>query len=295
MDPVAGRFVERDPLDYISGSDLYEMTSSNPVMHLDPFGLDEWIDYVHAVQAATADPRNRYQMQRLYTKLSEENRAAADRYWASPWAQESERLRKEREVVESRRRTRNAIIGGAVVAGRAYVQGRIIGAAGELLPCAAEGAATVEAIAETSAAEEVAAQAATGSGLPPPGSGLYLAEFQNGKWTFRRVDAHNAANFQQLKNRLAAEEISGGHAFQKHVIDRNEFPGWTRSQFQSHIEGVLNDPSEIRYDLGNADLGRVGYWDRKTGTTVIRTPYTRDGGTAFKPTEGELWFWNKLE
>lgn len=100
--------------------------------------------------------------------------------------------------------------------------------------------------------------------------------------------ASNVINSLRLKNQLISKEISGGHAFEKHVLNRGEFPGWirTRTQFAQHIENVLNNPSGMR-ELRN---GRYGYWHQETGTIVIRNPSALDGGTAFQPMEGVNYF-----
>jgi hypothetical protein len=39
------------------------------------------------------------------------------------------------------------------------------------------------------------------------------------------MSAQNAANGAKLRARLVGEEIAGGHAYKKHVIDGGEFPG----------------------------------------------------------------------
>jgi hypothetical protein len=41
-DPETGRFMQRDPLEYISGTSLYEYVNSNPKSFLDPFGFYPW-------------------------------------------------------------------------------------------------------------------------------------------------------------------------------------------------------------------------------------------------------------
>ena len=94
-----------------------------------------------------------------------------------------------------------------------------------------------------------------------------------------------------LKNKLIAEEISGGHAFTKHVIQRGEFPGLSQQQFQRHIQNILNNPTEIKL----LTRGRVAYWDQKTGTVIIRNPLQGDGGTAFRPTAGYDYFLKELK
>jgi RHS repeat-associated protein len=94
-----------------------------------------------------------------------------------------------------------------------------------------------------------------------------------------------------LKNKLIAEEISGGHAFAKHVIKQAEFPGFSQYQFQRHIQSILNNPTEMKL----LTRGRTAYWDQKTGTVVIRNPVQGDGGTAFRPTAGYDYFLKELK
>lgn len=80
------------------------------------------------------------------------------------------------------------------------------------------------------------------------------------------------------------EEISKGHGFDKHVIERGEFPGvTTREQFASVVENaVMNGESRT------LDGGRTAYWS--DGTLVIRNPAAPDGGTAFRPDDGHDYF-----
>ncbi|MCA8031585.1 filamentous hemagglutinin N-terminal domain-containing protein [Burkholderia arboris] len=102
--------------------------------------------------------------------------------------------------------------------------------------------------------------------------------------------AANAANGVRLNNQLAAEEIATGHAFNKHVIEQNEFGGTitTPQQFSEKIENILNNPSATK-QLSN---GRSAYWDDASGVVVIRNPKAVDGGTAFKPVNGKAYFNN---
>jgi filamentous hemagglutinin len=98
----------------------------------------------------------------------------------------------------------------------------------------------------------------------------------------------SAVNATRLSNQLTAEEIAGGHAFDKHVIELGEFPGvTTRSEFAAHIEQRLSN-AEVK----NLSNGRVAYWDNATQTVVIRNPHAVDGGTAFKPKQGRSYFDN---
>jgi filamentous hemagglutinin len=102
--------------------------------------------------------------------------------------------------------------------------------------------------------------------------------------------AANVANAARYRAQLSAEEIAGGHAFDKHVVERAEFPGIeTRSQFSAQIERIIRNPSDVKV-LSN---GRTAYWEDSSGTVVIRDPNSLEGGTAFKPTTGKAYF-NKL-
>lgn len=101
-----------------------------------------------------------------------------------------------------------------------------------------------------------------------------------------RHGADDALNGVRLRAQLTGEEIAGGHAFQKHVINQAEFPGiTTRSQFAQHIEDVVSNG--VMRPLSN---GRSAYW--QNGTVVIRNPNAVDGGTAFRPTSGYDYFLN---
>jgi RHS repeat-associated core domain len=91
-----------------------------------------------------------------------------------------------------------------------------------------------------------------------------------------------------LRNKLIAEEISGGHAFEKHVLNQGEFSGWirTKNQLSQHIEKVINNPTEIKKLRGN----RMAYWHQETGTVVIHNSRALDGGTVFQPKNGYEYF-----
>lgn len=101
-----------------------------------------------------------------------------------------------------------------------------------------------------------------------------------------RIEAHRQSRLatDRAYAELIGEEIAKGHAFDKHVIDRGEFPGvTTRGQFASVIQGAVMD-GESRALSG----GRTAYWS--DGTVVIRNPGTADSGTAFRPTNGHDYF-----
>ena len=101
-----------------------------------------------------------------------------------------------------------------------------------------------------------------------------------------RIETHRHARLavDNAYARLIGDEISGGHAFDKHVIEQGEFPGVSiRGQFASMIEdAVMNGESRV------LSGGRTAYWN--DGTVVIRNPGAADGGTAFRPTNGYDYF-----
>ena len=98
--------------------------------------------------------------------------------------------------------------------------------------------------------------------------------------------AEDVLNGVRLRASLTGKEISGGHAFEKHVIEGGEFPGiTTRGQFADIIERVVTN-GEMRPLSG----GRSAYW--QDGTVVIRNPGAADGGTAFIPKSGYDYFLN---
>uniref|UniRef100_UPI0014705F38 VENN motif pre-toxin domain-containing protein n=1 Tax=Stenoxybacter acetivorans TaxID=422441 RepID=UPI0014705F38 len=103
--------------------------------------------------------------------------------------------------------------------------------------------------------------------------------------------AENAANIPKLNAELVGKEISGGHSFEKHIVQQGEFTDLgivTREQFAAHIENVVKNPTSIK----ELSSGRSAYWDKLTGTVVIRNPKAIDGGTAFRPTNGREYFDN---
>ncbi|URF02682.1 DUF637 domain-containing protein [Cupriavidus campinensis] len=102
--------------------------------------------------------------------------------------------------------------------------------------------------------------------------------------------AANTANSERLANQLTAEQIANGHAFDKHVLIQNEFGGsiTSKQQFAEKIETILNNPSATK-QLSNE---RAAYWDDATGVVIIVNPKASDRGTAFKPTNGKIYFDN---
>ena len=102
------------------------------------------------------------------------------------------------------------------------------------------------------------------------------------------LTADSAINASLLKDHLISEEIAGGHAFGKHVLQQGEFPGITTPlEFSSEIENFLNSPGTISRELSK---GRTAYWNDATGTVLIRNPAAPDGGTFFRPKAGIDYF-----
>lgn len=113
-------------------------------------------------------------------------------------------------------------------------------------------------------------------------AGVLGADFlKSGDDIARGLDAASSTNRALLNNQVLAQEIAGGHAFQKHVLEQGEFSGLgirTRAQFQGHIENVLANPSGTRY----ARDGRSFVLQESTGTVVVRNPGAGES-TAFQP------------
>lgn len=94
------------------------------------------------------------------------------------------------------------------------------------------------------------------------------------------------------ENTQTAEKIANGHAYDKHVEKKGEFPDIkTREDLKKHIEDVINNPNKTK----GLDKGRTGYWDKETGSVVIQDPKSPDGGTIFRPSDSENYFDNILK
>jgi len=83
-----------------------------------------------------------------------------------------------------------------------------------------------------------------------------------------------------------ADHIGGGHAYQKHVVDRNEYPGMSQAQFKALIRDTIENPSDFKKFSGN----KLAYWNDAEQTVVIVDPNNPDGGTAFRPAAGKQYF-----
>ena len=105
--------------------------------------------------------------------------------------------------------------------------------------------------------------------------------------------AENAINGVKLNSKLLAEEVASGHAFKKHVVERQEFADLgirTNNQFQNFIEKIVSNPSvERRYAVD----GTIYYLDSSTKTIVIRGQ--RGEATAFRPDKGGVGWENYIK
>lgn len=101
------------------------------------------------------------------------------------------------------------------------------------------------------------------------------------------IAATSSINSLLLKNRYISREIASGHAFTKHALKKNQFPGFNRLQFEEHLFKVLNDrKTEVKF----LSRDRVGYWNQNSNTIIVRDPRHFDGGTAFKPIRGRTYY-----
>ncbi len=83
-----------------------------------------------------------------------------------------------------------------------------------------------------------------------------------------------------------SQQISKGHAFNKHVVQKGEFPDITTpEQFATKIQDVV-----VSGEMKALTNGRTAFW--QNGTLVIRDINSPDGGTAFRPTDGYDYFLN---
>jgi hypothetical protein len=105
--------------------------------------------------------------------------------------------------------------------------------------------------------------------------------------------ADNTINQAGLNSQLLANEVASGHAFQKHVIERQEFADLginTKSQFQSFVEKIVSNPAIERRQAVD---GTVYYLDSSTKTIVIRGQ--RGEATAFRPDKGGVGWENYIK
>ncbi|GAA0660111.1 hypothetical protein [Rheinheimera tangshanensis] len=85
-------------------------------------------------------------------------------------------------------------------------------------------------------------------------------------------DAVSAINQGKLNSQLIADEVTSGHAFTKHVLERKEFADLgieTKEQFFSFIENIVANPAVIRREATafRPDQGGIG-WENYIKTQV---------------------------
>lgn len=84
--------------------------------------------------------------------------------------------------------------------------------------------------------------------------------------------------------RATAAKISRGHAYDKHVLVRKQYPEiHSREQFASRVEDVIRNGESKKLSRG-----RMAYW--KDDSIVFENPNDPDGGTMFKPQDGYSYF-----
>ena len=90
-----------------------------------------------------------------------------------------------------------------------------------------------------------------------------------------------------------SDEVTSGHAFTKHVLERKEFADLgieTKEQFFSFIENIVANPAVIRREASD---GTMYYLDEATKTIVIRGQ--RGEATAFRPDQGGIGWDNYIK
>jgi RHS repeat-associated protein len=88
-----------------------------------------------------------------------------------------------------------------------------------------------------------------------------------------------------------ARDVAAGHAFEKHVVQRGEFPMVTdRDTFATGVERVITSPETIVRDLqGN----RTGFYHSPSNTLVITKPGAE--GTMFRPEQEMKYFMEVIQ
>ena len=99
--------------------------------------------------------------------------------------------------------------------------------------------------------------------------------------------AERAKNKPAKTKTEVAQSIANGHAWEKHVILKGDFPEIkTKEEFKKHIEDVINNPSASK----KLEDGRKIHWQEEAGTFVVINHNDPDGGSAFKPTRGKGYY-----
>jgi len=87
-----------------------------------------------------------------------------------------------------------------------------------------------------------------------------------------------------------SRRIASGHAFDKHVVKKNEFSNIlkcpTKEEFKKHVRHVMKHGKHKKFAGGKKEA----WYDKNSNTIVIHDPANKDGGTAFRPHKGEQYF-----
>lgn len=141
----------------------------------------------------------------------------------------------------------------------------------------------------------------TVSGLITTTIGGVAVKWVGGKWVRAEGSAgakgssgaESAINQGRLNSQLLAEEVASRHAFQKHVVERQEFADLgisTKNQFQNFVENIVSKPAIDRRQSVDETMY---YLDSSTKTIVIRGQ--RSEATAFRPDQGGVGWDNYVK
>jgi hypothetical protein len=89
---------------------------------------------------------------------------------------------------------------------------------------------------------------------------------------------------QDEQTRAIARRISEGHAYEKHVVEGDDFP---EIKSREVIFQVLTDPASLKRGLRE---GREAFWNRRRRVHVILDLLSEDCGTALRLTPGKAYF-----
>lgn len=307
-DPTVGRFISVDPIMDLSDPQqwaAYNYANNNPTTYADPTGLIPLIDGQSSARGKYNPARGKSAAASPVPKSSSPPVSSG---YITNYTTPSTKRSTPSPYTQWLSANRGAVATGLAIAGC------LVPAVGQAACAGLQAAAFAVRAQQVAARDGLNAQTATAIGID---AGLTAVSFGMGSAisnSFRnvtilqgtrplgvqaasgaagaantaRAGADDALNGVGLRAQLTGEEISGGHAFQKHVIDQAEFPGiTTRPQFASAIEDVV-----LNGEMRTLSGGRTAYWNN--GTVVIRNPNAVDGGTAFRPTTGYDYFLNTL-
>ena len=117
-----------------------------------------------------------------------------------------------------------------------------------------------------------------------------LGELRATKPNLSAEGLEDLLKLEKLQNEEYIHKIANGHAYDKHIVENNEFPGvHTKAEFAEVIGDAVRR-AEADGSVRNLQRGRTAYYDDTTGLLVIKDPVSPDLGTAFKPLRGRTYF-----